>query len=364
MMKRIYQILIFFGIGLLLFVLSLGNPLLQNTSDFSIYNTGWNGCSTLALRSYEAGVFQPTFSIEKHTLTLSHKSFTTLELEPQNTTLLLIGPQAPFTALEGTYIDGFLREGGTVFLADDFGTGNTLLERLNTSIRFSTKLLLDLSFEKNASFVAVYNFTQEDHPLTDNVSYLLLNYPTALSVGKNTTVLARSSELSWLDFIENGKEDPTEKSGPFPLLATIDYGQGELVICAAPSILINSMNRTLDNQQFRDNLFSYLIADRSAVVFDESHRSTSLPLQVSYTLPTTISVEAKLGILCFVIFLFVVGFTRIPRILIIRILHVVFHRKKTPPPPSSDSHIEELLKKHPTWDKKTLAKIIERIENT
>ena len=44
--------------------------------------------------------------------------------------LVIIGPDVDFSSLEAKEVKEFLENGGTLFIADDFGTANSLLEKL------------------------------------------------------------------------------------------------------------------------------------------------------------------------------------------------------------------------------------------
>src|SRR5512136_2977288 len=112
--KRLYQFLIIGGIGALLLMLTLTAPVLLNTEDFSIYNPGWNGVSDIAIQTYQAGKFLPTFYLNEAELTINHRSFAEYPLNPVNSTILLIGPQTDFSSQESSYLDDFLTRGGMV----------------------------------------------------------------------------------------------------------------------------------------------------------------------------------------------------------------------------------------------------------
>lgn len=361
-MKRIYQFIIIGGIGILLLILSLATPVVLSSSDFSVYNPNWNGCSTLGVRAYKVGKLQPTLFVDQNELTVNQQSFVKYMLSPEASVIILLGPREPFDNEELNYLRSFLQNGGRLLLADDFGSGNQILAGINATTRFSGKLLLDLSFEKNASFVTVYEFPQPTHMFVNNVSSVLLNYPSSLQVGRNTTVIARSSSMSWLDATENGVYDSNEAQGPFPVLAIEKIGAGELILCSTPSIMINSMRDHADNRNFRDNLFTYIFKDRNTVIFDESHRDIATPLQISYFFPSVISLPVKIGILLVVVFLFLAWFTPIPTYLIQKVERLLIRSSDEHISPKNEQVIEDLLKRHPTWNRQKLNELIERME--
>lgn len=362
MMKRIYQFIIIGGVAVLVLILSLATPVVLSSSDFSVFNPGWNGCSAIGVQAYKSGKMQPTFFIDQNELTVNQQSFVEYSLDAESSVIVLIGPQEPCSDEELVYLTRFLADGGRVFLADDFGTGNQILEGVNASSRFSNRLLLDLSFEKNASFVQIFDFPESNNNIINNVSSVLLNYPSSIQPAGEVSILARSSPLSWLDGIENGVYDVSEAQGPFPILVIEQIGLGEVVICSTPSVFINSMNGFADNKVFRENLFSYLFERRSTVVFDESHRAVSGPLQVSYFFPSVIGWQIKIAIVLLVVGLFIAWFTPVPRYLLVWVERLVIRTGEDQEILSTDQVVEELLQRHPTWNRKKLTELVKRMD--
>ena len=362
MMKRIYQFIIIGGVAVLVLMLSLATPVVLSSSDFSVFNPGWNGCSAIGVQAYKSGKLQPTFFIDQNELTVNQQSFIEYSLDAESSVIVLIGPQEPCSAEELVYLTRFLADGGRVFLADDFGSGNQILEGVNASSRFSNRLLLDLSFVKNASFVQIFDFPDSKNVISANVSSLLLNYPSSIQPAGKVSILARSSPMSWLESTENGVYDVSETPGPFPLLVIERIGLGEVVICSTPSVFINSMDAFADNGVFRENMFSYLFKGRSTVIFDESHRAVSGPLQVSYFFPSVISWQIKIAIVLLVVGLFIAWFTPVPRYLLVWVERLVIRKGFEQEIPSTDQLVEELLQRHPTWNRKKLTELVNRMD--
>lgn len=359
--KQLYQITILFGSISFILLLALATPTIYNSTDFCIYNSGWNGCSQIAKKTYYTGKFQPTFSFNKTSLTPVQHSFINYDINQTNSTIIIIGPQTPFTKEEATYIEHFLNKGGTLFLADDFGTSNDLLSQINASSRFSHKLMLDLSFEKKASFVTIFNIYNQSHPLTKDISGILLNYPSSLSITENTTSLAGSSEMSWLDIDTNGKEDGNEPHGPFVIYAIEPYGNGEIILFSGPSLLINSMDDHLDNKVFLNNIFEYLVQNKQTVIIDESHRDIPIPFKLGYIFPSVINVPLKISIIILVVLVFLFIFTTIPNDIYNSIENQIkqkFLKNETILKQSSSELINEVLEKYPSWNKTKLENIV------
>ena len=361
-MKRLYKYLLIYGLAAILIVSALTVPVLTTNSDFSIYNTDWNGCSKLTERTHTLGKLLPSISVKNSDaeIMVVHNSFINYDLEANSSSILIIGPSLAFSDEEAIYIQDFLLDGGKVLLADDFGTGNDLLKKINATSRFSSSLLIDLAYEKKPQYGVIFDL--EDHPITANVSRILLNYATTLIAGKNATVLARSSTGSWLDSNMNGRMDENEKKGPLPVLAVESYGNGELILISDPSILINLMYKYLDNSIFDDNLLGYLGDGKDVMLIDESHRDEITFIFFAVAVTSTLQ---KVGILLLVVVtLFIVG-TNFPQQIIIRtrnkIADFLKRLSKKKSIYSADEVIDKVISRNPTWDRKILTKIVKEM---
>jgi hypothetical protein len=270
-------------------MLTMFSPVVSTTEDFSIFNTGWNGTSQLAVLTYETGKFVPSFKTETSgaDITIAAMGLSELALDPATDAVAVIGPSDDFSEAEGKLVGAFLRAGGVVLVADDFGSGNSLLASVGAASRFSGKLVIDLSFEKKPQFPVCYDLRVGD--LTRNVSLLQLNYPSSITLGAGASGLAFTSSASWLDNDGNGLQDYGEPWGPFPVIATEQVGQGTLVLLSDPSVLINGMREQLDNARFADNLVSYISSSRTGVFFDESHRTYFDPVTVTTVFTGSVS---------------------------------------------------------------------------
>ena len=212
-------------------------------------NKRWNGCSEIASAT------------KNTTLLLSYGK----EL-PKNWTLAIIGPSLPFSASDGRIIRKYLEENGTVLLADDFGSGNSLLEELNVSVRFAGKPLADIyAYSRNPNFPLVSGFFPS--PLSDSVSVVILDHPSFLQIGdpSQATVLASSSPFSFIDVQGSGKPAQNESVDSYPVMAYTHVGSGSLVLVADSGMFINEMIGLYDNMRLFENVVraggGYLILD-------------------------------------------------------------------------------------------------------
>jgi len=343
---------------------SMVSPVVSTTTDFSIFNSGWNGTSGLAVSTYRLGKFVPSFQARTTgtDITIAQMNLNELSLDPATTALAIIGPSRPFSSSDGALVGDFVRGGGLLFLADDFGTGNTLLEKMGAASRFSGKLVIDLSFEKKPEFSVCFDLIQD--PLTVNVTSLLLNYPsTVVKNGTTMEVIGSTSVASWLDTNSNRVQDPGEPQGPFPVIARERLGLGSILLLSDPSVLINGMRSYLDNGVFTDNLVTLMCSGRSAVYFDESHREFLDPVSVTTRFTGQVPTNAKVLLIAaaFVLALWVstdivenaVAWTarRARWLWSISIGRVLSIRSKEPSPKtkSPEEIVEEVSAAHPAW---------------
>jgi len=363
--KLAYRFLLVMGVGLLLLVLALLFPMLSSDADFSIYNTGWKGCSSLGKTVYSTGTFKPTIDLSRSTEDfVVHTSLTDLErkLEPSESALMIIGPEGTFTDDEAGFVDRFLIRGGMVLLADDFGSGNSLLSQLNgttktTTTSISGHKMVSLAFEKSGDFSVASDMAV--HPITEGVSMLLLNLPSTIVPSPYARVLVNSSEASWLDIEEDDKLGLDEPKGPFPLLTIEPYGKGELIVLSDPSIMINGMQGLMNDTTLVRNIVTYMTSGRKVLVVDETHRDTANPVQELNVYVGTISPWMKGVIIGLSIVLFVVMGSSIParfRERMERLLKRLLG-EETPRSLTVDEMFEDVRKRHPDWDRRTLARI-------
>lgn len=288
-------------------MLSMVSPILSSSADFSIFNSGWNGTSDLAVSTYKIGKFSPSFELRStgSDVEFIHYGLEDLELDPASEAVAVIGPTEDYSASEGALMGDFVRAGGSLLLADDFGTANSLLEAMGASCRFSGKLVIDLSFEKSPEFPICFDFVSD--ALTTNVTSLQLNRATSITVAGSSEPLAHTSVASWSDTDGDRMQDFGEPSGPFAILAREHLGAGEIVLLSDPSILINGMRSHLDNELLSSNLVSIISEGRSGLYFDESHRDYFNPVTLSTEITGTVpgNVKAALFVIAFVLALWI-----------------------------------------------------------
>lgn len=282
------------AVAVALLAVSMVAPVISTTTDFSIYNSDWNGVSELAILTYRAGKFVPTFEVETTgtEISVANLGLEELGLDPATSALVIIGPSKSFSEADGKIVGDFVRDGGKLLLADDFGTANTLLEPMGATSRFSEYLVMDLAYEKKPEFSVCFDIRPD--PVTNNVSTVLLNYPSSIVVNSTSTqVIAYSSVASWLDVNNDRDQEWGEPRGPFPMLARERMGAGEILLLSDPSVLINGMSGYMNNSALGSNLIADMSEDRSEVYFDESHREYFDPVSITAAFTSEVSAEGR-----------------------------------------------------------------------
>ena len=375
--KRLYVISATIALSVLILGMSLLAPILSTAEDFSIYNTGWNGTSALAKSARSAGRLVPTFTIAAtdSNLEVVHLPLDSFQLDPDSSSLIIIGPSKPFTPSEGKLVGDFVRKGGHLLLADDFGSGNSLLRAMNATSEFSGYLLLDLAYEKQPEFSVCFDFNS-DNNVTMGVTTVLMNYPTTVVPGRNTTVLARSSIASYEDVNQDRLRTWSDPIGPFPVIAIERLGLGQILLISDPSIFINGMLKQAQNELLANNSMYFLSGSSENVFFDESHRNYFDPVSISILAIGQMSAEAKIAVVAIMTFVLLSLLTEYPRMAsrrifnrIARLWHGVFGRlfqkKKVPETTerlTDDELIVAVMERHPEWRRSMLRMLLAQAE--
>jgi hypothetical protein len=218
---------------------------------FRVENTFWNGISTFNSQSKATAL----------------ETFSDLPSNPIKTTLFLV-PYEPFSELELEQLKGYVSNGGTLVILDDYGYGNQVLSGVGSNITFTGKPLLDPLFDyKNKWLPKITDFTETS--IANNVSSIALNHASSLNDTADITIVAYSSRFSFLDLNGDGTWDSDDPTGPLPVAAYTEIGQGYVVAIADPSIIINGMIEKENNQQFINNIAD--LQGSNQVFIDQAH---------------------------------------------------------------------------------------------
>ncbi|MEZ0290065.1 MAG: DUF4350 domain-containing protein [Sulfolobales archaeon] len=318
-------------LGFLIFLLTLILLiiLIPSTSDFDPSNPLYNGLE-IFVNMYNATI-------------LSIRDLS--RVNSNNSIVFIIGPTINFSLADASILREYIERGGVVVLADDFGSGNTLLESMNVSVRFDKRLLED----------PLYNFKSSKLPIANvrinNQTYnLYLNYATVINASsRDSNCIGYSSVYSYLDSNLNNIKDPDEPWGPFCIVYRLILREGSMVLISDPSIFINSMISLGDNSNFIktliENRFVYVISDFWVRDLYSSTRSSLLSL---------------LGLIF-------ISSLRYPVLILIILASIVYiHRscvlrEKIDLSARINSLVREIILRHPDWDERVVREIVSEV---
>jgi hypothetical protein len=219
---------------LLLGVLTAGPAVEQamaqsGDADFALRGGRWNGIAQLVVVAEEAGVVLDT----PRELDLG-------SLRPEDGLLIV----HPTEELPRASLAAFLRAGGRVAVADDFGEASSFLELYGIVRRRHEPGPEALLLRGNPGLPLASPGT--GHPLTEGVRALVANHPSSL----------RHAELEPVLVLE----------GEHALVLAGAVDEGRLVAIGDASLFIDNMLRYRDNRRFAANLLRYLDGDRGGRV--------------------------------------------------------------------------------------------------
>jgi hypothetical protein len=313
-------------IGLILSLVIIA--IYPSSSDYNLQNPYWNGMSDLRQFIHPVQIN----NIANLTSVYAAQS-------ASNFALLVLGPTLPYSQVEIASISNFVSKGGLLVIADDFGAGNQLLQGLGINVRFSGVLLLD----------PLYNVKAQQLPLITDVNVtgiknIAFNYATYLNLTSPqrypVTFIAYSSPFSFGDMKQTASYLQGDPLGPLPVVASVSYGSGSVIIISDSSLFLNSMISYADNYQFLKDV----VANRQAVI-DTSHWLYSYQSEASMILLSSYYFIQNSGLKYGIAALLM---------LLIYIFNFRFTSK------SEDRDIHKLLMNHPDWDKNELKKLYEQ----
>jgi hypothetical protein len=239
-----------------------------STAAFGAYNPAWDGASGLQDQASAVDVGSE----------VSINTSTYERADPDSTVAVILTPGEAYGPTDTARVRTFVEEGGTLVVAEDFGPhSNPLLEAIGAETRVDGRLLRDERYYYRSPNITVANDVTR-HPLTTGVDQLTLNHGTALDANTSeeseTEVLVNSSAFAYFDANRNAAFDGSESIDRRPVATIEPVGEGQVIVIADPSMMINAMLDRPGNQAFVRNVF----ADHDRVVLDYSHTESLPPL--------------------------------------------------------------------------------------
>jgi len=190
-------------------------------AEYSVTSDAWNGLSTLLALGRAGGL--PITAPSR--LSLS-------DLTPRDGLLIVFPQDAP----PREDLAAFLREGGRIAVADDFGAAESWLRgfEIQRGPLMPGTTAPRLRGNRNVLIAE----PSAPHPLSRDVPALVVNHPSVLHHAQLAPVL--------------------ELAGSGAVVLAGAVGQGRLVVLSDPSALINNMLELSGNRTFAANLLGYL----------------------------------------------------------------------------------------------------------
>jgi hypothetical protein len=298
--------------------IAIASITLPPTDDFEKSNPYWNGLKILS-----------------ETINASFIDVTTQQLNPETTVLFIIGPSENITQQRIEYWKKYTENGGTLVIMDETGIINNALSNFNINIRINGHPLLDPVFYYNSwKLPKITDITKTS--ITKNITTIATNLPSALNITTthNIKILAKSSPFSFLDLKGNYEPSPENPTGPFPIAAETNYGKGQIIIFSDSDLFINSIITLANNTQLLKNIAQNKKAIIDTGVWKKSTQTTFRnTILTIYNIASTPEIKYTITILT------------------ITTIYILINKQK---PQKTTDEIQEILKKHPDWDKNLL----------
>lgn len=317
-------------------------------SAFGLYNAQWNGGQAYRHLADQ----QATTVVATNTTGYEH-------VNPARTTAIILSPSNSYSKQDLSQVRQFVSNGGTLVVASDFGSGgNQILASLGLRMRFDGALVRDDDHHYRSSALPIATNIRRGS-LTGNASRITLNYGTVLTRTTNATVLASTSEYSYLDTNRNGKLDSSETIKSRPIAAVTPLGSGRVIAVSDPSIFINRMLQRPGNRAFARGL----LGTSTTVLFDNSHTTPIPPLQALRLWMTTtpLAIYALLVIITVGLASWTLGWTS-P---LVTHLRDRLQSNPTADPGLSHDEVESILARdHPDWSRDRIQRVAKRLSQS
>jgi hypothetical protein len=205
-------------------VLAFGSSLgIVRAEELSTREPAWNGLSELRALADQTGV-----------AVITPERFDVEQLGPEDALLVV----HPVEALPSAELSAFLRSGGRLAIADDFGTGRALLAAFGIGV-YPPQPDADTRYLRAQPHLMIAT-RQSSHPLSRSAAQIVTNRPQVLS----------HHHLDPIYALRNRHD---------AIVLTGAVGKGRLVAISDASVLINNMLQFDANRAFARDLLAYLV---------------------------------------------------------------------------------------------------------
>ncbi|WP_435156593.1 DUF4350 domain-containing protein [Haladaptatus sp. DFWS20] len=312
-----------------------------SSATFGAYNAAWDGTSELRTVAEEAGA-EPE---------IGHNTSAYSRVTPNETVAVILSPERNYTAAEHDRLRRFVERGGTLLVADDYGSRtDPMLAALGIDARLDGRPLRDTRYQYRSPAMPVAR-NVSNQSLVTNVSGLTFNHGTAVTPG-NATVLVATSEYAYLDTNRNQRLDENESIGSSAVATVERVGNGRVVVVGDSSIVINTMLERPGNRAFVRGIFD----GKRTVLLDYSHTTRLPPLALA------VLVLRESAVLQFLIGLGAISLVFVwsqrPDVLTRLRASVGSHSPSEPPSMSGEAMASYLEKRHPDWEPERINRVV------
>ncbi|WP_049902587.1 DUF4350 domain-containing protein [Halococcus agarilyticus] len=315
----------------------------SSSAAFGSYNDAWDGASELREQARTVG---SESEIVRNTSRYASVS-------PNGTVAIVLSPESDYGPAETDRIRSFVRNGGTLLVAEDFGRhANDLLARIGAQARVTGQVLRDEQYNYRSPALPVAR-NVSNATVMEGVDGLTLNHGSPVSPN-GATVLASTSGVAYVDGDRDAELDDGDEVGTAPVATAEPVGDGRVIVVGDPSLFINTMLDRPGNQAFVRSLFDV----HERVLLDYSHAGRLPPLSVALlVVRDTPLLQVFLGAAGIAIIGLRVRRPEIVRRLTARIT-ADDPSSREPEPAELSSFVRE---RHPEWDDERTERVIRGI---
>lgn len=310
-----------------------------SVAGFSAYNSEWNGTADLRGHADAVGA--------EATVVTDTAQYG--DVPPSGTVAVVLSPDSPYTDAETERLREFVRRGGTLLIAEDFGpNGNALLAGVGASTRIDGRLVRDERNNLRSPNLVVATEVNQSG-LTGGADRLTLNYGSVLEPN-GARVVVETSSFAYVDENGNGALDDEESLERRPVVTVERIGDGRAVVVSDPSVFINGMLEEDGNARFTRGVFS----DHERVLLDYSHVGETPPFVAAVlTLRRSPLLQGTVGLAALGVILVVSA----------RVSAARSDRGRTDDGPraSRERLRRGLANRHPDWDPGRLDRVMQEI---
>jgi len=238
------------------------NPLFGKFN--TIHNIGTYGSSAFANLLIENG-----YSVSS----LTNRPITSDKLDGYDV-FVIMSPMGNYTNDEINAIKQFVNKGGGLLIVgSNWGNvdGNQNFAFNKIARSFGVSFANNEIVTNDKDYLFSYNILEitelRTSPITANVKNFYYMMGTYINNPGNSTIVAYTDSYTWGDqgyttsqgsTMSNFIKDPTEKSGPLPVISQMEYGKGKIVFIGSSYSFINSMIYRSDNWKLGLNSVDWL----------------------------------------------------------------------------------------------------------